>query len=544
MAKAQKNFLSGALILTVANIMVKIIGAVYKIPLANGIGEVGMNFYNDAYQIFSLLFVLSTAGVPVAIAKMVSESIVDKRYKEPKKILGISTGIFAVIGFVLMVALILFAPLLSKGLNSGSLNYCLLLIAPAVFLTSVTATIKGYFQGYKYMTPTAIFQVIEAAFKLVGLGIVFIMLKKGTTDPMILACGGILGVTFGSFAAGVFLLLRYLREKDLGRNISNYLPSRSKSVIAKTTLTLAIPISLSSAVMSLTSTLDMFTVKYCLERYGTSFLGIINDKLLDEYVQSTYGSYAGATWSLFNLPPTLTTTVGIAVLPFLTTALAEKKIGEAFINMRSSAKVVALIAMPCALGMSAMSEPIIKFLYRESYWNVAIPTLRLLAISIFFVAFVSLTGVFLQAAGKVKTSLLTMGIGGAMKLIVNAVMVSRIGIMGSPLGTFACYGTIAVLNVYFIYRYIGFRLPIRATVLKPLLCSALCSGAAYGVWAGLHHLCHLSSNLSLIAGLAVAVVVYAISLLLFKVLAKEDMAFIPKGAKIGAFLEKKGWIHE
>ncbi len=534
MAKAQKNFLSGALILTVANIMVKIIGAVYKIPLANWIKPEGMNFYNDAYQIFSLLFILSTAGVPVAIAKMVSEAIVDRRHKEPNKILAASSGIFAIIGFILMVIMILSAGYLSDYFGYSTVNYCLYLIAPAIFLTSVTATIKGYFQGYKCMTPTAIYQVIEAAFKLVGLGIVLIMLGRGITDPMILACGGILGVTFGSFAAGVFLLIRYLTEKDLGHHIQDYTPSRSAKSIIGTTLSLAIPISLSSAVMSLTSTLDMFLVKGSLAAYGLS----------PEEVTAQYGSYAGATWSLFNLPPTLTVTVGIAVLPFLTSALAEHKKEEAFINMRSSAKVVALIAMPCALGMSTMAEPIIKLLYNESYWAVAIPTLRLLAISIFFVAFVSLTGVFLQAAGKVKTSLLTMGIGGVMKLIVNVVMVSRIGIMGSPLGTFACYGTIAALNVYFIYRFVGFRLPIRATVLKPLLCSTLCSGAAYGIWAGLHHLCRLSSNLSLIAGLAVAVVVYAVSLLLFKVLAKEDMAFIPKGAKIGAFLEKKGWIHE
>ncbi len=533
MAKAQKNFLSGAMILTVANILVKLIGAVYKIPLANWIDNVGMNYYNDAYQIFSLLFILSTGGVPVAIAKMVSESLVDKRYQEPKKILRISSGIFGIIGFIFTAALILSAGWLSAVLKSDTLNYCLVLIAPAIFLTSVTATIKGYFQGYKCMTPTAIFQVIEAAFKLVGLGIVFIMLARGIKDPMILACGGILGVTFGSFAASVFILIRFMTEREIGYHAEEGRPALSASSIAKTTVTLAIPISLSSSVMSITSTLDMFLVKGSLAAYGFN----------NEMVKEVYGAYAGATSSLFNLPPTLTVTVGIAVLPFLTTALAEKNIAEAYTNMRSSSKVVALIAMPCALGMSAMSEPIVKLLYRESFWDVAIPTLRVLAISVFFVAFVSLTGVFLQAAGKVKTALLTMGIGGLMKLIVNVTMVRQIGIMGAPLGTFACYGTIALLNVIFIYRYIGFRLPVKATILKPFACAALCSAAAYGVWR-LLCIAGLSSNLSLMVALAIAVIVYVAALLLFKVLTKEDMTFIPKGDKIGAFLEKKGWIHE
>jgi stage V sporulation protein B len=360
------------------------------------------------------------------------------------------------------------------------------------------------------------------------------MLSKGVTDPMVLACGGILGVTFGSFAAGVFLLIRFLTERDLGRNTADAKASYSGSSIAKTTLALAIPISLSSAVMSLTSTLDMFFVKGSLAAYG----------LTAQQVTEQYGSYAGATWSLFNLPPTLTVTVGIAVLPFLTTALAKKNYEEAATNMRSSAKVVAIIAMPCALGMSAMAEPIIKLLYNQSYWAVAIPTLQALAISIFFVAFVSLTSVFLQAAGKVNISLLTMGIGGALKLIINVVAVSLIGIMGAPLGTFACYGSIAILNIIFIRKFVGFKLPIRATILKPMLCAALCSGGAWGIWAVLHKVAKVSSNLSLIVALAAAVAIYVCALLLFKVLAKEDMVFIPKGAKIGAFLAKHGWIHE
>ncbi len=532
MAKAQKNFLSGALILTVANVLVKIIGAIYKIPLANWIDTVGMNYYNDAYQIYSLLYVLSTAGVPVAIAKMVSESVVAKRLEEPKKILKISTGVFAVIGLGLMSLMMLFVEPLSNLLASDTANHCITLIAPAIFLVAISATVKGYFQGYKCMTPTATFQIIEAAFKLVGLGIVGVMRLQGITDPMILACGGVLGVTFGSFAASVFMVIRFLREKDLGKDLAGSLPSRTGRAIAKTTLTLAVPISLSSAVMSVTSTLDMFLVKWNLQEYGLS-----NEQVID-----VYGAYAGGTSSLFNLVPAITITVGIAVLPFLTSALAAGKKEEAYTNMRSAAKVVSLLAMPCALGMSVMSEPIVKLLYTESYWEVVVPTLRLLAISVFFVSFVSLSGVYLQAAGKVKTSLMTMGVGAVMKLTVNILAVRTIGIMGAPLGTFACYTSIAALNIYFIRRYLGFRFPIKDTFLKPLICSIACCAAAYGVWK-LLCVAGLSLKLALFPALMVAVAVYAVLLLLLRVLAKEDMQLIPKGDRLGAFLEKKGWIH-
>ncbi len=530
MSKVQKNFLNGALILTFSNILVKIIGAIYKIPLANQITEVGMNYYNDAYQIYSLLYVLSTAGVPIAIAKMVSEANVAKRYGEPKKILKFSTIIFAAIGLTLAVLMLVFAEPLSILLKNESTNHCITLIAPAIFLVTISATIKGYFQGYKAMTPSAVFQVIEALFKLVGLGLVAIMVGRGITDPMILACGGVLGVTFGSFAATIFMVIRYLTEKDLGRAEGGE-PSRTGSSIAKTILTLAIPISLSSSVMSITSTLDMFLVKWNL-----SVFGLDADK-----VREVYGAYVGATSSLFNLPQALTIGISVSVLPFLTTAFAEKRNEEAHKNMRSSAKLVALIGMPCALGMSVMSEPIVKLLYNDGYWAVGVPTLRALSLSVFFVSFVSLSGVFLQSVGKVKTSLMTMGIGAVMKLVTNVIAVSNIGIMGAPIGTFACYGSITLLNLFFIYKYMGFKFPIRDVFLKPLLCSGICCAAAYGVWWALCA-AGLSLKLAIFPALAVAVLVYALCLRLLKVLSKDDMIFLP--GKVGAILQKTGWVHE
>ncbi len=531
MAKAQKNFLNGALILTVANIMVKLIGAIYKIPLANQITEVGMNYYNDAYQIYSLLYVLSTAGVPVAIAKMVSEANVDQRYHEPKKILKLSTLIFGAIGAILGVAMFLCAPPLSRLLSNATTNHCISLIAPAIFLVTVSSTIKGYFQGYKYMTPSAVYQVIEALFKLVGLGLVGIMVGRGITDPMILACGGVLGVTFGSFAATIFMLIRFLTEKDLGKAISDSKPSRSGRAITKTITTLAIPISLSSSVMSITSTLDMFLVKWNLAEFGLS----------SERVLEVYGAYVGATSSLFNLPQALTIGISVSVLPFLTTAFAEGRREDAHKNMRSSAKLVALIGMPCALGMSVMSEAIVKLLYNEGYWAVGVSTLRVLAISVFFVSFVSLSGVFLQSVGKVKTSLMTMGVGAVMKLTTNIIAVRTIGIMGAPIGTFACYGSITLLNIFFIYKYIGLKFPLFDTFLKPLLCSGICCASAFAIWKGLC-IAGLSLKLALFPALAAAVLIYALCLRFFKVLSEDDMLFLP--AKVGKILKKTGWVHE
>lgn len=539
MSKIQKNFLSGALILTVANVIVKIVGAVYKIPLANLITPTGMDFYNDAYQIYALLFVISTAGVPVAIAKLVSESVVAGRLREPRRILKVSLIMFAVISFTLAALVMIFAPQLSRLLSNDRTNLCIYMIAPSIFLVIIASAIKGYFQGYKCMTPSAAYQIIEALFKLFGLVIIFIMLKRGVTDVMVLACGGVLGVTFGSFASAVFMIIRFLAEKEIGRDVSGSLPSRKSSALAKSIITLAIPISLSSAVMSVTSTLDMFLVKWNL----SSFFGAagIAGAELTETVKSTYGAYVGATSSLFNLPQAVTVTVGVAVLPFLTTAFAKKDKNEAFCNMRSSSKLVGMIAMPCTLGLCFLAEPIVMLLYKESYWEVGVSTLHVLALSVYFVSFSSLTGVFLQSVGKVNTALMSMGAGAVVKLTVNIIMVRLIGIMGAPAGTFLCYLTIVALNMFFIKKYIGFRFPAADTFLKPLLCSFISCGGAF--------LCRLlvsrfiSSNaVSLIAALIAAAVLYAVTVLGFRLLSAEDMQFIPGGGRLEKILSKRGFL--
>ncbi len=533
MAKAQKNFLSGALVLTLSVVAVKIIGAIYKIPLANLLGPVGMNYYNDAYQIFSMLFVLSTVGVPVAIAKMVSESVAHNRLTEPKKILKISTGMFAALGFILMILLIALAPALSGLLASDRVNTCFYLIAPAIFLVGISSTIKGYFQGYKCMTPSAIFQVLEAGFKLVGIAIVgYMILGQGIKDPLILACGGILGVSFGSFAATIYMLITIIREKEFGKDTEGSLPSRSGGAIAKNILTLAIPISLSNAVLSLSTTIDMVLVKRSLRLFG----------LTTEEILHTYGAYTGSTSSLFNLTPTLTATIGIAVLPFITSAFAAGKREEAFRNIRSSAKVLALIAMPAALGMSTLSEPIVKLLYVDSFHSIGSPSLMILAPSIFFVCFSTLTNTYLHSIGKVFASLISMGVGAIAKIAVNLLLVPKIGILGAPISTVVCYGLIVTLNLIFIAYYMKFRFPLSVFI-KPLCSSILCCAAAYGSWWGLCAM-GLSATLALFPAILVAVMVYAICLLLFKAIAKEDLVFIPKGEKIGRILERKGWLHE
>ena len=531
----EKSFLNGALILSVASILIKIIGAIYRIPLVHLIGGDGMGYYNDAYQIYSLLFVISTAGIPVAIAKLVSESNALGRINEPKKILRLAIITFSIIGFIGMCVMYFGVDMFISLTKTPQSRLSIMAIAPSIFFVSLTASFKGFFQGYKNMVPTAIYQIIEATAKLLGLVIVVVLIHIGYKDNYaVLACGAVLGVTFGAFCSMLFMLLRFVfgkKEKIVIPEL-NIVPNRKTSVIFKSMLAISIPVTFSSAVMSLTSFIDMVLVKNSLIAAGFTA----------DTANFMYGSYTGCTSSLFNLPPTITLTVGVSILPFLSSAFSINDTKTAFKNMHSSMKVVSLIAMPCSIGMSVMARPILNLLFasKPDEVDVAAPTLQILALAIIFVSFVSLTNVFLQSAGKAYIPILTMIIGAVIKIVVNynLVRIPGININGAPIGSLLCYSSIVIVNIIFIYKFTKFKLPVISVFIKPLICSIACSGSAYLVYYLLHVQLNISNALSTLLGLFIAVIIYFILIFVVKAIERDDLLLLPKGDKIASLFTK------
>ena len=537
MSKTQKNFLSGAIILSVANILVKIIGGIYKIPLVWLMGGTGMGYYNDAYQIYAMLFIISTAGIPVAISKMVSESNTLNRTKEPKKILKIAVISFAIIGFIGMAVMVLGVRVFTMVIKNPNADLSIIAIAPAIFFVSMTSAFKGYFQGYKNMTPTAVYQIIEAIAKLIGLGIVAFLISMGYKENYrVLAAGAVLGVSFGSFCSAIFMFLRYFFGKKEVINETNYVKSRTTSTILAQIIKIAIPVTLSSAVMSLTSFIDMVFVKRSLNSIASFTV---------EKANFYYGSFTGCCYSLFNLPTAITLTVGVSVLPFISSALAGGNKDEAHRHMKSSMKVVSLLAMPCVTGLFFMARPILNFLYssRPDEVSIAILPMRILALSIFFVSFVSLLNVILQASGKVNIPMYTMFAGAVAKIFINVTLVRipSININGAPIGSFCCYGLIVLLDLIFIKKYTGFTMPFKNIVLKPLLCAIACGATGISVYLLLEKI-SVNLYISTMISLVVAVIVYVICVIGFKILEKDDIMLLPKGDKIYSLLNKRGLI--
>ena len=550
----KKNFLNGALILTAALIIVKVIGFIYKIPLMNMLGGDGYGYYNDAYQVYSLLFVISTGGIPVAIAKLVSESNAVGRIHEPKKILSLSLKVFAAVGIIGTLVLIFFSKWFAEVVvkTPGS-TISIIAIAPAIFFVSLGASFKGFFQGYKDMKPTAVYQVLEAASKLLGLGAVFILISMGYKSASVLACGAILGVTFGSMVSTTYMFIRFYFGKDpVLTNVQNPIENRKNGVIFKAMLKIAIPVTLSSSIMTLTSTIDMISVKQALINSGLPVLSEAQIDALKESGQrfvltanSAYGAYTGCTTSLFNLPPTITQTIGISVLPFISELFAKNQKSEAYKNMDSSMRIVSLIAAPCAIGMSFFSFPILSLLFGSKPDEVALaaPAFSILALGIYLVAMSYPTSLFLQACGRVNTPLIAMGIGAVLKLVTNYVLVSQpaLRINGAPFGTLLCYGSILIINLVMLYRTQRYKPQIISVFIKPLLSSVIAVGAAFAVYQ-FALIRFLPLKLAAVAGIGIAGILYVILIFVFKALSRDDVALLPKGEKIASVLERKGLI--
>lgn len=530
--KSSKNFLNGATVLIVALAITKVIGFIYKIPLTRILGGSGIGYYNEAYQIYSTMFVISTGGLPVAIAKMISESNAVGRIKEPRKILSLALKTFAAVGAVGMLVLIFCANWFAREIAQTEQSAMgIIAVAPAIFFVSLGSAFKGFFQGYKNMVPTALYQIIEAGTKLLGFAFVFVLIALGYGDrPEVLASGAIFGVTLGSFTSMVYMFIRfYFGKEDIDVTVENPIENRSNGILFKAMLKIAIPITISSSVMSLTSTIDAILLKNNLILSG----------LDAETAHFYYGSYT-TLYSLFNLPPTLTQTIGISVLPFISALFATGKKKEAYDNMDSSMRIVSLIAAPCAIGMSFFARPILTLIYNmPEETDIAAPAFTILALGIYLVAMVYPTSIFLQASGKAKIPMYSMFVGAALKIAINITLVSNpnIRINGAPFGTLACYGSVLIINLIMLYKYQKYKPHFISVFVKPIVASVISIGLArviYNITGG--------GNLLTLICIIIAAVLYVVLIFTTRALNSYDVKLLPKGERLCEILSKRGLI--
>lgn len=532
-AKKSVNLVfAGALILTLGNLLVKVIGALLKVPLQHSLGDDGMAYYNVANKLYVLLFTISTAGLPTALALMTSRARAQGNLKEAKKIFRVALIFFCAVGLLGTLLMMLFCrPLASsyKGLDDAWL--AILLIAPTVVLISVSSAFRGYYQGYQHMIPTAVSEIIEAVCKLsIGLGFANYAITKGYPLWRV-AAYSVVGLTVGVALGMVFLIVYrfFFNEKTYNAEYMRpgweTMPVSDTKKIVIELLLVCVPITLSSSVMSLTDVFDGMIVNGRLASIGYD----------EDTIRTVTGNYETLALTMFKLPPTLIAPITAAIVPHLSALVSSGRKREAKMTMDSSLRVVSMIAMPCAIGLSALSYPILSLLFNDSSSQMAAPLLSVVSIAIIFLGVVSITGAILQAHRYQWVPIISMILGGVVKLISSFILIGipAVGMMGSPISNVLCYLTIMVTNFWFIKKLLHYTPDLRSIFLAPLLSATLCGFAALGVnklWEVV--LPGRAVKVGTLVSIAAAGVVYVVALFLLRGIRKSDILLLPKGQQI------------
>ncbi|MBQ9937223.1 MAG: polysaccharide biosynthesis protein [Oscillospiraceae bacterium] len=578
--KDGQSFLEGTVILVFATMVVKVIGAIFKIPLSDILGEVGYGYFTVAYGLFTPLYSLAMAGLPVAVARMVSQRATQKRYRDVKKILRVSTALFTFTGALGSLIMVLSSGVYARTIaRTPAAFLSIICLAPAVFFCCMMSSRRGYYEGLKNMYPTAISQMLEAVVKLVfGLLLSWLVIYVGTnqfestktvfgtpcadlTEAMSViypfsSAAAILGVTLSTAAGALYLHIKY---KVSGDNITpeellSSPPAQNGKSVLRSLLKIAIPVSLGTLATTLTTFIDSSSVinrlDFIMDKNSDVIVAMYNgisDKVseLSEVSTFIYGAY-GYAINVFNLIPTLTTAFAISALPSVTSAWTLKNKELTKKSVETVLRITSLLAFPAGIGISLMSKPILKFLYpsevRALGVEIATPALSLLGIAVIFVALLTPINSMLQAVGRADLPVKLMLIGGSIKIVTNFILVSipQINVKGAPIGTILCYVFLFLSSMYFLCKRIGMVPDIKMTFLKPLIAGTVCGVVAYLSYMLVENL--VSQRIATVISIIFAAVVYAICLLLLRAITKDDIILLPKGKNIVKMLEKKGLI--
>ena len=532
--KRQSNFLGGAAILAGTVALTKVIGAIYKIPLYNILGDEGTAHFGVIYTIYNLILTLSTAGIPVALSRLIAAARETGRRNQVRQYFRVGMGVFTLVGLVFMALMLLLAQQLANMMGDYEVAAGVRVLAPAVLFACIISVYRGYSQGHKDMVPTSVSQVLEVFGKLLfGLALAAFLAKRGR-DSSDVAAGAIVGVTLG-LGVAVPLLWFFKRFTDQHRvvRVSTDRPLAA-GLTAREILRVSIPIMLGSSIMNIITLIDTKLVLARLQS-GAGF-DYTDAKVL-------YGVYTKAL-TLFNLPSAFITPVVISVVPFIAAHLAEKRTLQARETMESAMKVTNLFAMPAAAGMCVLAKPIFRVLYPNSN-EMGPQLLAVLSIATFFVCTYIITNGILQASGRERLALLGLPVGGLIKILTNWVLVGspKVHIGGAPIGTLLCYLVITGLNVFFIRRSLRQPPRILRISLRPLLCTLIMAGSTWIVYG----LCEKmilpvlgggKIALFVCLGLAIlfGVVIYCAMAVILHAVTRADMKLLPKGERIADLL--------
>lgn len=581
-----QTFVKGAAILTVSMIIVKVFGLLDKVILADiysmfgsSLASMGVGIYNNAYEVFVVIFTVATGGLPIVISRLISQNMTQKRYKDVKLIHSISIPLFAVVGLVCMLAMVAVSfPYAFYFIKSPYSIYAMIALAPVILFGCLTSIYRGYFEGQRNMFPTAVSEVIEAVVKLLlGALFAFLIMKFGMehyhrtgtflfftfrdhieAENTILAfsvAGNICGISIASFCSFMFLVFKYriggdgIPKEYLENSVDALQKRETFGIIVKT----ALPIVGGALVMSIGSLIDAVIIQNVLFNLAGSNAKALFDQYHEYYPPEVFfggkgapytihtrlwGCY-GSSLTLMQLVTAVTQVFGSSAMPNVTSAYTKGNKAELKTSIETVLKITMMFTLPMSLGLCVLARPVMSFIYGSpDIVNIGGNVLTLMGITTIFTGIITPICSMLNGIGRVKLPMILYTVCMIVKIGTSWIFVSipSVNIQGATAGSLISYALICVAGMYLLVKYSKVVPNFFSTTIKPLIGAVGSSAVAFFVnflLAG-----HMNHRLSTIIAIVAAAVIYIAILLILRTFSAQEVKILPKGEKIAKTLEK------
>ena len=540
MSNSNRIFVRGAAILAVTGIAARVIGAVFRVVLAAILGDEGIGLYQYAYPIYSTLLVLSTAGIPVALSKIMAEKIALNDYLEAQRVFKIAFFLLALSGLVITLVMLLGAQYISLTLiRDAKALYPLMAISPAIFFVTIMASLRGFFQGQQNMVPTAVSQLLEQLVRVgFSIALVLLLIPAGLEYA---AAGATSGAAAGGLAGLLLLAVFYFNKRValqvLGKQQTEHHPESVRRIINRI-LILAIPVTIGGLVIPLITMIDLAIVPRQLLAAGFDL----------ERARALYGQLTGMAGSVVYFPNVVALALSISLVPAISEAFALQN--KALIQSRSAIaiKLTALFSLPSALGLFLLAEPVTLLLFNnaEAGFSLAYMSWSVIPLCLY----VTTTGL-IQGLGKPILPAINMFYGGLVKTVfawyLTAIPALNVG--GAALASVIGLIVAAILNLNHVRRYSGWRVNWSEFAFLPLIATALMSVVVYFSYGGIMHIggdlisASRLNALAVLIAILLGIAVFGISLLLLGGIKREELLMVPYiGQTLEKFLTRHGLL--
>ena len=462
-----ESFSFGVALLTLSAIIVKLIGVCYKIPLMRLLGAEGMGYFNTAYDVYALLCIVSTTGMPVAVSV-----VMNQHAGQHKRVFRLSLFVFLALGVTGATAVFFGAERIAAAIGAPQAVQSLRFIAPAILFISLSGAYRGYYQAKCNMTPTAVSQVVEAACKLV-FGLVFarIAIIQGQRTESV-AAFAVLGLTVGTLLCTMYLALCKKRERANDPN------SAKDAALLSALIKSAFPVTLGALLSGSSKAIDLALIMRRLQDAGIS----------QQNAVALYGCYTAMVVPLFSAIPALFGSLAMPIVPHLSNAIRCGDLPKQTQILRTAMRFCAIVSIPSALGMGMLAKPILCLLFGDTAdTQLAVPLLLIICTAIPASCMITATSAILQAYGKPWTPMLSTAIGCACKAMLLYILAAnhKISIASAPISTLLCCLITVFINLLRLEK-VAPRFDFFSDWGKSIACAALSVGLAALAYRALH----------------------------------------------------------